>query len=101
MTTTDMGLTGAQLQECLLCLLEGLHSIPGLTVPSLLLVALLSPSKYPSPMCNFRPYEVVAVSIFDSISLPSGVAKSPAQPWTEPCNVHQEWQLHMGVLNSL
>lgn len=98
MTTTDMGLTGAQLQECLLCLLEGLHSIPGLKVPSLLLVALLSPSKYPSPCARSAPMRSI---IFDSISLPSGVAKSPAQPWTELCNVHQECQLHMGVLNSL
>lgn len=58
-----MGLTGAQPQECLLCLLEGLHSIPGLTAPSLLLVALLSPFKHSSPMCKFCPYEVVAMSI--------------------------------------
>lgn len=58
-----MGLTGAQLQECQLCLLEGLHSIPGLTAPSLLLVALLSLPKYSSPMCKFCPYEAVAMSV--------------------------------------
>lgn len=63
MTTTAMGLTGAQLQLCLFCLLEGLYSTPGLTAPSLLLVALLSPSKHSSPTCRFCPYEVVAMSI--------------------------------------
>lgn len=97
MTTTDMGLTGAQLQlqECLLCLLEGLHSIPGLTVPSLLLVALLSPSKYPSPACNFRPMRLLpclSLTVFPFLL-----------EWLnpQPSPVHQEWQLHMGIRNSL